>query len=64
MKEVLPYFWQQLIYSIKTVSHATRAIYLSLKICFHILEDLSLNHLLLKIYLKDMQADETIHRLQ
>jgi hypothetical protein len=64
MKEVLPYFRLQLIFSIKTVSHATRALYLSLKIYYHILEDLSLSHFILKIYLKDMHADKARYRLQ
>lgn len=63
-KEALPYFRLQLIFSIKTVSHATRALYLSLKICSYILEDLSLNHSILKIYLKDKQADKARYGIQ
>jgi hypothetical protein len=64
MKEVLPNFLLQLMFSITTISHSTRTLYLSLKICSHIPEDLSLNHFILKIYLKDMQADKARYRRQ
>jgi len=64
MKEALPYFRLQLIFSIKTVYQETRALYLPLKICSHTLEDLSFNHFILKIYPKDKQADKARYGIQ
>jgi hypothetical protein len=54
---MVPNFLISLVLATQAVSYKRRALYLPLIVCyFHYLEDLSLGHLIQKIYLQDMQS--------